>query len=192
MITATDTATGPGPKERALEATSRLLDSQGVDVGLDAILREAQVARRSIYQHFGGKDQLVAQALERAGRKSLDSYQQALARGGTDPLDRLMNVFADLASIVGREGYAGCRYLRADLALSDRSHPAHAVVRNHKREVRNLLLVELESLGHPDPPAAAADLQFLIDGALTVGASRPEDDVAATAQRLARVIIAAD
>ena len=182
--------TGPGPKERALEAASRLLDSHGVDVGLDAILREAQVARRSVYQHFGGKDQLVAQALEHAGERSLGRYERALARGGADPAERLMSVFDEVSRITDRDGYAGCRYLRADLALPDPAHPAHAVVRDHKRKVRDLLVTELETMHHVDPAGAAADLQFLIDGALTVAASRPDDHVAQTARMLARAVIA--
>lgn len=190
MATIADDGRSSGPKERALDATSRLLDTHGVEVGLDAILREAQVARRSIYQHFGGKDQLVAQALQRAGEQTVRRYEQALARGGVDPQQRLMSVFDEVSRITDRHGYAGCRYLRADLALPDRAHPAHAVVREHKRRVRELLLTELQAIGHLDPPAAAAALQFLIDGALTVSASRPEDHVAATARALARVVIA--
>lgn len=45
----------PGPRERLLESAQRLTATQGVGVGVDAILGDASVARRSLYQHFGGR-----------------------------------------------------------------------------------------------------------------------------------------
>ncbi|MFD0889640.1 TetR/AcrR family transcriptional regulator, partial [Streptosporangium algeriense] len=53
------TRTGPGPRERLLEAAGELTYRQGVGVGVDALLKAANVARRSLYEHFGGKDGLV-------------------------------------------------------------------------------------------------------------------------------------
>ena len=40
--------------------------THGASVGVDALLKEANVARRSLYEHFGGKDGLVAAVLRRA------------------------------------------------------------------------------------------------------------------------------
>ncbi len=76
--------TAPGPRERLLAAGQQLFYSRGASVGVDALLKEANVARRSLYEHFGGKDGLVAAVLRRASDEDLAWYEDALA-GATDP-----------------------------------------------------------------------------------------------------------
>ncbi len=71
--------TAPGPRERLLDAAQRLFYSQGASVGVDALLKEANVARRSLYEHFGGKDGLVEAVLRRASEEDLAWYEDALA-----------------------------------------------------------------------------------------------------------------
>ena len=69
MTTATATASAPAarpkPRERVLAAAARLFIREGVNaVGVDRIAQEAQVSKRSIYQHFEGKDAIVAEMQE--------------------------------------------------------------------------------------------------------------------------------
>src|SRR6476646_3440863 len=55
-----------GVRDRLLDAADRLFYREGVRaVGIDRVLAEAEAAKASLYQHFGGKDQLVASCLER-------------------------------------------------------------------------------------------------------------------------------
>lgn len=69
-----------GPRERLLEAAERLTYREGASVGIAALLKEANVARRSLYEHFGGKDELLAEVLR--GRAELHRLIQ-------DELERL-------------------------------------------------------------------------------------------------------
>src|SRR5262249_50421155 len=75
----------PGPRERLLGAAQRLPAAQGVKVGVDAILTAASVARRSLYEHFGGKDGLVAEVLRRSAAEDEDRYRQVMQAAGDDP-----------------------------------------------------------------------------------------------------------
>jgi AcrR family transcriptional regulator len=49
------TVVKPGPRERLLSAAMDLTYAYGMGVGVDAVLKEADVTMRSLYQHFGGK-----------------------------------------------------------------------------------------------------------------------------------------
>ena len=53
-----------GPRERLLAAAEQLTYAEGLHVGVDALLRDANVARRSLYEHFGGKDGLYTALLD--------------------------------------------------------------------------------------------------------------------------------
>jgi AcrR family transcriptional regulator len=172
------TRTQPGPRERLLDAAKRLSYSHGVSVGVDALLREANVARRSLYEHFGGKDGLITEMLRRSAAEDVARYRTAMDRGGADPRARLLAIFDWLAEVVREPDFRGCRYQAADLALAQPGHPGHAVTREYRAELDRMLLHELAGLGHPDPDGAAAQLHLLIEGAMATGAVRPARELA--------------
>src|SRR3712207_3012396 len=111
------TTPAPGPRERLLAAGQQLFYARGASVGADALLTEAKVARRSLYEHFGGKDGLVAEVLRRASAEDLAWYEDALA-GASEPRERLLGVFDRLDELVTSPGFRGCRYFATDLALA--------------------------------------------------------------------------
>jgi AcrR family transcriptional regulator len=175
----------PGPRERLLRAARELTYTQGVGVGVDAILKEADVARRSLYQHFGGKDGLLTEVIRSTTVEDEQAYRDALAAGGTDPRARLRNVFSSLEKTISSPGFRGCRYIAADLALIDPAHPVHAEIRAYRHRLHDLLEKELTDMAHPAPGEAAEELAFIIDGALVAGATRPDTDPARTARIMA-------
>ncbi|GAA2406009.1 TetR/AcrR family transcriptional regulator [Nonomuraea africana] len=179
----------PGPRERLLDAAQKLTYTHGVNVGVDALLREANVARRSLYEHFGGKDGLIAAVLQRSTAEDEADYRRVMQAAGDHPRDRLLAVFDRLAEVVAGPDFHGCRYLAADLALVERDHPAHEIVREYHRRVHQLLEDDLTALGHPRPAHAADQFLLLIDGTLAAGATRPGTDPAAHARELAEQIL---
>jgi AcrR family transcriptional regulator len=175
----------PGPRERLLEAAKELTYAQGVGVGVDALLKSANVARRSLYEHFGGKDGLIAEVLRLTAAEDEAAYEQTMRAAGDDPRERLLAVFDWLGEVIAAPDFRGCRYLGAELALADPDHPAHAVIRRYREHLHDLLERELRALDHPQPVHAADQLVLLIDGVLAVGAIRPGSRPAAAARHLA-------
>ncbi|MEU3465012.1 TetR/AcrR family transcriptional regulator [Streptomyces sp. NPDC006733] len=184
------TTAKPGPRERLLLAAQELTYTQGVGVGVDALLKEAAVARRSLYEHFGGKAGLVAEVLRRSTSEDVQKYRTTMDAAGNEPRARLLAVFDRLGAVAAAADFHGCRYLAADLALTDPEHPGHEVTRAYRRTLHGLLTDELTALAHPQPGYAADQLLILIDGLLATGASRSEDrPPAATVRELAEHVI---
>jgi AcrR family transcriptional regulator len=179
----------PGPRERLLAAAQRLSYQQGVNVGVDALLTAANVARRSLYEHFGGKDGLIAEVLRRAAAEDLDRYRSVLAAAGDDPRQRLLAVFDSLDQVVSAPDFRGCRYLGADLALAEQAHPAHAITRQYRQALHQLLAREVKRLGLPRPAHVTDQLMLLIEGTLATGAARPASRPARDARELAQRIL---
>lgn len=178
-----------GPRERLLAAARELTYHEGVGVGIDTILKTADVARASLYHHFGGKDGLITEVLKESAADDEAWYDQALAAYGDDPRARLLGVFDALDEIITRPGFRGCRFSTAEVSIADADHPAHIETRAHKERVRAKLLVELEKLGHPDAAIAADELLLLIEGAMVRATLAPETHPALTARRLAELIL---
>lgn len=175
----------PGPRERLLHAAQRLSYLHGATIGVDALLKAANVARRSLYEHFGGKDGLIAEVLRRSAAEDEARYRAVLAAAGDDPRERLLAIFDELDNVIREPDFRGCRYLAADLALANDTHPAHAVTREYRERIHQLLEREVEQLGHPRPAEAADQLLLLIEGTLATGATRPGARPAKAARELA-------
>lgn len=179
----------PGPRERLLRAAQTLSYIHGTTIGVDALLKAANVARRSLYEHFGGKDGLIAEVLRRSAGEDEAAYRVVMDAAGDDPRERLLTIFDGLDKVVSAPDFRGCRYLAADLASADAEHPAHAVTRDYRERIHAMLEEETRRLGHPEPGRAADRLHLLIEGVLATGASRPGTRPAATARDLAETVL---
>src|ERR1700684_3730066 len=85
---------GQSPRNRLLEVADALFYAEGVHVvGIDRILKEAGVAKASLYHHFGGKDGLVRAYLEEHFELRRQQVEQVLAAYDT-PKERLLGLFA--------------------------------------------------------------------------------------------------
>lgn len=183
-----NTRTSPGPRERLLEAGQKLFYSRGASVGVDALLKEARVARRSLYEHFGGKDGLISAVLRRACDEDIAWYEDALG-GATDPRERLLGLFDRLDELVSTQDFRGCRYFATDLSFADPQHPAHAETEVFRRRLRALLVRELKALGHGRPEEAAEQLHLLIEGTLVMGATQDRHHPGRAARDLAAAVL---
>ena len=162
----------PGPRERLIAAVQSVMNENGYSAGIEEILTRADVARRSLYQHFGGKDELIAAALRDAAQRDEQRYRDALDAGGSDPGSRIRAMFAEARRFAEQPGYRGCRYTAAYMSLPE-GHPAHQVASEHKRAVRALLRAELAGIPHIDPETAATQLAMLLDAVDVSAVLRP-------------------
>ncbi|MGM9490193.1 TetR/AcrR family transcriptional regulator [Ideonella sp. YS5] len=87
--------------ERILEVASQALRQQGYDgVGVADVMKKAGLTHGGFYAHFGSREVLLAEALERAGRDSLAAVGRAAAAGteqGASAFRALVEAYLDPA-----------------------------------------------------------------------------------------------
>ena len=82
----------PSPRSRLLESATNLFTTEGIRViGIDRILREADVAKASLYSLFGSKDALVIAYVESLDEKYRADWE-ARIEGLTDPHQKVLAV----------------------------------------------------------------------------------------------------
>src|SRR5579864_7975765 len=87
-------------RERLLAAANELFYNEGVHtVGIDRVIERAGVAKASLYNTFGSKDELVRAYLERRHLARQERITRKLARYDT-PRDRLLGVFDALGELL--------------------------------------------------------------------------------------------
>ena len=181
----------PSARDRLLFAAAVLTYEGGIDAtGVDAIARRAGVTKRTLYQHFRSKDELVAASLAMRDDPMVAALRAAVEKRvarGVKPVDAL---FRALARVFASEGYRGCAFQNAGMEVADRDHPVHPVVRSHL-EGRRKLVAELCAAEGVDDPDVQEAVRLLAEGAFVVSATHRDPAVAERAGRAARAIIPA-
>ncbi|MEV0637389.1 TetR/AcrR family transcriptional regulator [Streptomyces sp. NPDC050619] len=154
----------PTSRERLLEAAATLAYQEGVSIGVEALCKAAGVSKRSMYQLFESKDELLAASLE--GRaESYAAWLLPAAGDGLSPRERILYVFGRLESQAGGPEFRGCRYLAVQIELKDQSHPASRVASRIKGNLEAFFRAEAEQGGASDPDLLARQLILVFDGA---------------------------
>jgi AcrR family transcriptional regulator len=164
-------------RQRILAATADLVTTGGLDAATPAAIAErADAGKMSLYRHFSGKDELVAEAL---AERDLDIRAWLIGDpADASPRERLMALFDRVARRADRLGstYIGCPYVSARLGLPDDDHPAAPVVVAHKDGMLRELTGLLTEIGVADPKQRAHVVLMLLDGAVTHSVIRGNGD----------------
>lgn len=181
-------------REALLEAAAKRFYAHGLTAtGIDTITAEAGVAKKSLYNNFASKADLVTAYLSARHEEWLGLYRVRLERAAT-PKDRVLAVvdaYADHANLAYEHGFRGCGLLNAAAELPA-GDPGRAVVRRHKEEVEALLTGHLaELLPGPAPQAAplAQHLAFLLEGAMVRAGLEGDDRCVLEARSIAATLI---
>jgi AcrR family transcriptional regulator len=183
-------------RDLLLEAAARLFYAQGVAAtGIDTITAEAGVAKKSLYNNFSSKADLVAAYLVARHEEWLGLYRARLAAADS-PAARALSVFdayLDHANAAYEHGFRGCGLLNAAAELPADS-AGRAAVREHKEEVEALLAGHVRELLPGDPRRAgrtARHLSFLLEGAMSRAGLEGDDTCLRDARGIAADMLAA-
>src|SRR5215472_2827627 len=180
-------ATRPTARERLLTAANELFYNEGVHtVGIDRIIEQAGVAKASLYNTFGSKDELVRAYLETRRASVTQRIMQAVERYDT-PRERLLAVFEGQGELFAQTDYRGCAFARAS-AESHPGDPAEKAAEEYRHWVRALLTELAVQVGVPEPEVLARQLHLLYDGS-GQSARMDHDPAAAEAARAAAAIL---
>lgn len=180
-------AAKPSARERLLGAADELFYDEGVrTVGIDRIIEQAGVAKASLYNAFGSKEELIHAYLEGRHARVAARIEKHIERYD-NPRDRILGVFEAQGQTFGDPGYHGCAFI----AASAESRPGDLVEQAsdaYRTWVRGLFTRLAEQAGVPDPATLARRLHLLYDGA-GVSARMDRDADAALESRAAASVL---
>ncbi|MDT2006330.1 TetR/AcrR family transcriptional regulator [Rhodococcus opacus] len=152
-------------RDRLLDAAAQLFYEQGVHIGVDTLCRAAGVSKRSMYQLFDSKDDLVAASLL---ERTAPDYQTSLLPAEDDnrrPRARILHVFERLEDLERRHDFRGCPFVAAAVQVKAPEHPASVVARRQKDKLTAFFQQEAERGGADHPARLARQLTLVFDGA---------------------------
>ncbi len=156
----------PRAGERVFEVASDLFRNQGIRaVGVETIVKQAGVAKISLYRNFASKDDLIVAYLQNINATYWANVDKHLGKHPRDPRSQLRAYMAFIAESATTPGYRGCPFINYSAEFPDPSHPGHRVAEDNRIEMRRRLTDWAKALKSPHPAKLADGLLLLIDGA---------------------------
>src|SRR6476660_981884 len=171
----------PSMKERILETADRLFYLRGIRaVGVDTIAAEIGISKRTLYNHFPSKDELISAYLSRRFHKPPASDKP--------PAEQILGTFDSLERRFASKDFRGCPFVNAVAELSeDQSVRKAAVAFKESRRLwfRDLLV----QLGAANAEGLATQLTLLVDGSIAQDLVRNDPAMARAAKEAASVLL---
>lgn len=176
-------------RERLLAAADELFYAEGVhSVGIDRVIEHAGVAKATLYNAFGSKDELIrAYLLGRHARRQ-ERIVRRLA-GVDSPRERILAVFDVLTEAFALPDFRGCAFLNASAEVSGGGGRVSEVCDTSRAWIRSLFRELATEAGAADPGQLAQHLVLLYDGASVAAQLDRNAGAGAAARTVAETLV---
>ncbi|WP_342318631.1 TetR/AcrR family transcriptional regulator [Corynebacterium mayonis] len=160
----------PSPRQRLLDAATKLFTEEGIRViGIDRILREADVAKASLYSLLGSKDNLVIAYLKRQDQEFRERWEQRSAVA--NEVDEKILAFFDMAiEEEPGKGYRGSPFFNAASEYprpeTESEERIVATCHEHREWMRTTMAELLRTKNGYNSEGEASQLLIFLDGGL--------------------------
>lgn len=127
------------PKTRILETATRLFYTQGYHAtGINQIIKEAEVARASLYMHYLSKEDLCVAFLNFRHEYWFKCFREFIDPVN-DPEQKLMAAFDFLMQMNEKEDFRGCAFMNILSEISPADTELYKIIQHHKQDLREFL-----------------------------------------------------
>jgi AcrR family transcriptional regulator len=179
---------GRGARARILATARELFSDPGINAtGIAEIVERARVSRRTLYQHFTSKDDLIVAYLRELAADPEAMPQRLLMREDLTARARLLEMFTALGEGVGP--LRGDPFLAAAVEISDPGHPGRRVIARRQHELGELLGALCREAGARQAEQLGRRLLVLYAGASAAVLAADDAAPVADATAIARILL---
>jgi AcrR family transcriptional regulator len=154
----------PSARERLLAAADELFYREGIHVvGIDRVIEHAGVAKATLYNSFGSKDELVRAYLE--GRHA--TIEKRITNGLTayaTPREKILGVFDIQGARFAEPDFRGCPFVSATAEAASTGTAAVSAAQAYRSWVRGLFTDLATRAGAGNPDSVGHQLLMIYDG----------------------------
>ncbi len=185
-----DLGHGDDVDNRILDAAALCFYRDGIwATGVDALAAEAGVSKRTLYNHFGSKDGVIAAYLRQREGYWQSALDALCAEIGDDPVGRIVAYVHAYARPVEPELFRGSAFINAAAELADEDSEALGVIQHSIDRMEEGIASILESAGYVRAEELARLVTYLLEGAVVVGGARRSAAALDDAERMIRDLL---
>lgn len=178
-------------RHRIMKSAYGLFYREGFErSGIDAVAEAAGVTKRTLYNHFSSKDELIAEVLEAQTDLAAEQIERWCGDAPPTPEALVETIFTRFRDWSRTPGWRGSGFTRAAMELAwAPGHAARRAAATQKTAVENALSDALDRVGVAEPKCVARALVLLIEGAMALRLIHGEETWIDEAEDAARVLV---
>lgn len=157
-------------RERILDAGFQLFFREGyARVSMDMIAAQAGMTKRTLYNHFESKDELLGAVLDSQSRRSISRFRDWVSESDDTIAGFIDHYFTKAIAWASSKRWRGSGFTRLSMELADLpGHPARRVAARHKADLEHWIESEFRARGSQDPRHDARALSMVMEGAMAL------------------------
>lgn len=177
-------------REIVIDAAITLFKKNGINAtGVDRIIDEAKVSKKTLYNHFKTKDELVLAALRKddeLGRNALMGYASSAS---DDPLQQVLAIFDFYTLWFNSPNFSGCLFTNSAPEISEDNISGKRVCAEHKMLIQQFIERLLVKAGLCDAKALATKINLLLEGSIVYAYVLGDRNAAREAKHMAMTLL---
>ncbi len=157
--------------------------------GIDTIVEQSGVTKKTLYAHFRSKEELVLAVLRQYDGLARNEFMRRVERGGETPRGRLLAVFDFAERWFQQNDFYGCLFINTIGEYSSKDTPIRQICQEYKKLVKGYIQELCVEAGASDPQSLAEELALLLEGATVTAQISQSPKIAKTAKRAAKALI---
>ena len=154
-------------EEKILRTTRRLFCRVGIHAtGIARIIEESGVSRRSLYTHYGSKENLLKAVFEAEADMWFRWFDLDLPTMECSPFDRILALFDLMQDWFGSEDFFGCVFINAVAEHEKSNGWIQEIANGHREKINARLQAMVAESGARNPEIVTEKLSLLIDGTI--------------------------
>ena len=178
-------------RKQIIDAAYTLFYQSGfMGTSVDAIANAAGITKRTLYQHFGSKDELIEEVLENQHQMALERIRRWADCITGKPDQMVMTIFKKLTQWAARTEWQGSGFTRAAVEFADQpGHPARKAARRQKEEVEMYLVEKFAAQDLDGATQLVREVLLLIEGCQSLALIHDNLDYIDAARHAALILV---
>lgn len=178
-------------QQQIIQAAYTLFYKTGfMRTGVDAIADKAGVTKRTVYQHYSSKDDLIGAVLEYQHQIAVERIQRWADHMTGEPEQMVRTLFDKLAQWADSFQWQGSGFTRAAVEFAELpGHPARKAARRQKDAVEKCLIEKFSSAELDNVEQLVQEIMVLIEGCQTLTLIHNRLEYIEAARRAALVMV---
>ena len=182
----------PSRRDDVIKAAITLFGKHGFNgTGVDMIMREAKVSKKTMYNYFRSKNELILATLQHYDGLFRNNFMKQVDKAASTPEERLLALYDIAKEWFVQDNFFGCLFINAIGEYSDNNTPIRTICKNFKMQMHSFIREVCVDAGAQDPNGLADELALLLEGSIVTAQVAKNSAAADIAKKSAQKIIKA-
>ena len=180
----------PSRRDDIIKTAIDLFGQRGFhNTGVDLIMVEAKVSKKTLYTYFRSKEELILAVLQHHDGLFRNAFMKQVDKLATKPDQRLLAIFDVAQGWFMQDNFFGCMFINVIGEYSESDTAIRKVAQYFKAQMHSFIKENCVKASAKDPDALASELALLLEGAIVTAQISKNPAAAVTAKNAARSIL---